>query len=238
MGQEFLFIPSRRLSGVLIDLLFPQRCIGCQREGQLLCSACSSAASHLRPPICQHCGTAWSGSSLCYACQTHPLKLDGLRSVFYFEGVIRQSIHHLKYDNLRALAVPLAVLMREYLEAVPLPGEILVPVPLHRRRLKERGYNQSALLAHELGRLVKLSVLESSLIRQRDTPPQARTTSAEERRRNVARAFICVDHRLKGEKVILIDDVATTGATLEAAAEALRNAGISSVWALTLAREI
>ena len=238
MGQEFLFIPSRRLSGVLIDLLFPQRCIGCQREGQLLCSACSSTASRLRPSICQHCGTAWSGSSLCYACQTHPLKLEGLRSVFYFEGVIRQGIHLLKYDNLRALAVPLAVLMRECLEAEPLPGDILVPVPLHRHRLKERGYNQSALLAHELGRLVNLSVVESSLVRQQDTPPQTRTTSAEERRRNVAGAFICVDHRLKGEKVMLIDDVATTGATLEAAAEALRNAGTSSVWALTLAREI
>jgi competence protein ComFC len=129
-------------------------------------------------------------------------------------------------------------LMREYLEVVPIPGEILVPVPLHRRRLKERGYNQSALLAHELGRLVNLSVLENSLVRQQDTPPQARTTSAEERRRNVAEAFTCVDLRLKGKKVILIDDVATTGATLEAAAKALRNAGTSSVWALTLAREI
>jgi len=128
--------------------------------------------------------------------------------------------------------------MREYLQAVPVPGEILVPVPLHRRRLKERGYNQSVLLARELGRLLNLSVLESSLVRQQNTPPQARTTSAEERRRNVAGAFICVDHRLKGEKVILIDDVATTGATIEAAAEALRNVGTSSVWALTLAREI
>jgi ComF family protein len=166
------------------------------------------------------------------------LKLDGLRSVFYFEGVIRQSIHHLKYSNLRALAMPLALLMREYLETVPFPGEILVPVPLHRRRLKERGYNQSALLAHELGRLANLPMLEGSLVRRRDTPPQARTTSAEERRRNVAEAFACADLRLKGREVILIDDVATTGATLEAAAEALRNAGTSSVWALTLAREI
>jgi ComF family protein len=203
-----------------------------------LCSACSSAASHLRPPICRHCGTAWSGSSLCYACQTHPLNLDGLRSVFYFEGVIRQSIHHLKYDSLRALAVPLAVLMREYLEVEPLPGEILIPIPLHRHRLRERGYNQSALLAHELGRLITLSVVEDSLVRQQNTLPQARTTSAEERHRNVTGAFICVDHRLKGKKVILIDDVATTGATLEAAAKALRDAGTSSVWALTLAREI
>ena len=233
-----MFIPSRRLSGVLLDLLFPQRCVGCQREGQLLCCTCSSAAPRLQPPLCQHCGMTWPGSSLCHACRTHPLKLDGLRSVFYFEGVIRQSIHHLKYSNLRALAMPLALLMREYLETVPFPGEILVPVPLHRRRLKERGYNQSALLAHELGRLANLPMLEGSLVRRRDTPPQARTTSAEERRRNVAEAFACADLRLKGREVILIDDVATTGATLEAAAEALRNAGTSSVWALTLAREI
>jgi len=234
-----LFIPSKRLSGVLLDLLFPQRCIGCQREGEIFCSACSGAAPHLQPPLCQHCGLPMAdGLSLCHACRTHPLKLDGLRSVFYFEGVIRQSVHHLKYSNLRALAMPLALLMRDYLETVPLPGEILVPVPLHRRRLKERGYNQSALLAHELGRLANLPVLEGSLVRQRDTPPQARTTSAEERRYNVAEAFACADLRLKGKKVILIDDVATTGATLEAAAQALRNAGTSSVWTLTLAREI
>lgn len=234
-----MLVPSRRLSGVLLDLLFPQRCVGCQCEGQLLCCACSSAAPRLQPPLCRHCGLPMAdGSSLCHACRTHPLKLDGLRSVFYFEGVIRQSVHHLKYSNLRALAMPLALLMREYLETVPCPGEILVPVPLHQRRLKERGYNQSALLARELGRLANLPMLEGSLVRRRDTPPQARTTSAEERRRNVAEAFACADLRLKGREVILIDDVATTGATLEAAAEALRNAGTSSVWALTLAREI
>jgi len=119
-----------------------------------------------------------------------------------------------------------------------IPGKILVPVPLHRRRLKERGYNQSALLASELGRQINLFVLENSLVRLQDTPSQARTTSAEERRRNVAGAFACADLRLKGKKVILIDDVATTGATIEAAAEALRNVSASSVWALTLAREI
>jgi ComF family protein len=234
-----LLILSRRLSGVLLDLLFPQRCIGCQREGQLLCCACSGAAHRPQPPLCQHCGLPMAdGSSLCHACRTHPLKMNGLRSIFYFEGVIRQSIHQFKYSNLQALAMPLALLMRDYLETVPCLGEVLVPVPLHQRRLRERGYNQSALLARELGRLVNLPVLEGSLLRQRDTPPQARTISAEERRYNVAEAFACADLRLKGKKVILIDDVATTGATLEAAAKALRNAGTSSVWALTLAREI
>ncbi|OGO01760.1 MAG: hypothetical protein A2Y72_00525 [Chloroflexi bacterium RBG_13_53_26] len=233
-----MFNSSRRLSGALLDLLFPQRCINCQREGQLLCSTCSGAAPRLRPLICQHCGMPWSSSSLCNACRSHPLKLDGLRSVFYFEGIIRQSIHLLKYDNLRALAVPLATLMREYLDTAALPGEILVPVPLHKRRIKERGYNQSALLARQLGRQVNLFVWENSLVRLRDTPPQARTTSAEERRRNVAGAFVCADLRLRGKKVILIDDVATTGATINAAAEALWKVGASSVWALTLAREI
>jgi len=128
--------------------------------------------------------------------------------------------------------------MKEYLDTISLPGEVVVPVPLHKRKLRERGYNQSALLAQELGRLVNLSVSENTLVRQGDSPPQARTTSAQERRRNVAGAFRCVDSRLEGKKVILIDDVATTGATLEAAAGALFNAGTSSVWALTLAREM
>ena len=117
-------------------------------------------------------------------------------------------------------------------------GEVLVPVPLHSRRLRERGYNQSTLLARELGKLVVLPVIDNSLCRIKDSLPQARTTAIEERRDNVKGAFACRDEALKARNVILIDDVCTSGATLEACALALKAGGAIPVWGLTLAREI
>jgi len=151
---------------------------------------------------------------------------------------MRQAIHELKYRNLRALAQPLARLLRDYLADSPLPADALVPVPLHSKRLKERGYNQSRRLAQELGKLMNVPVVDDCLFRRRHTSPQTRTSSAEERKRNIADAFACHNDNLRHKQVLLIDDVATSGATLDACAVALKAAGASSVWGLVLAREI
>ena len=112
-----------------------------------------------------------------------------------------------------------------------------MPVPLHPKRLRERGYNQASLLAKKLSRLGGLPVVEDTLIRVRDALPQARTRSAIERRQNVQDAFVC-HQGLEGKQVLLIDDVCTTGATLDACAIALKAAGAGSVWGLTVAREM
>lgn len=151
---------------------------------------------------------------------------------------MREAIHQLKYRNLRALAVPLAKLLQDYLITDPVPAEVLVPVPLHRKRLRERGYNQSSLLARQLGKLANLPVADDCLIRQRHALPQARTATVEERQSNVTDAFACRDHRLRDKQVLLIDDVSTSGATLDACAAALKASGATSVWGLVMAREI
>jgi ComF family protein len=164
--------------------------------------------------------------------------IDGIRSPFRFEGTIRQMVHALKYDNLRAISPVLAQLMYNYLRENPVPGNVLVPVPLHSRRLRQRGYNQSALLASELGSLTGLLVIDGCLHRSKNSLPQARAANVEERLNNVAGAFTCNGEKLKGTGVILIDDVCTTGATLEACAVALKEGGAESVWGLTLAREV
>ena len=166
------------------------------------------------------------------------MEIDGISSPFRFEGLMRRAVHELKYNNFKALGSPLARLLAEYLRARPLPREVLVPVSLHPRRLRERGYNQASILVHELGRLINLPVVEGLLLRLKDTPAQARAATAEVRRRNVAEAFACRDGQLRGEKVLLIDDVCTTGATLDSCAVALKKAGAGSVWGLTLAREV
>ncbi len=119
-----------------------------------------------------------------------------------------------------------------------MPAEVLVPVPLHRKRLRQRGYNQSGLLCRELGKLAGLPVVAGCLVRQRHTPPQTETATASQRRANVATAFICRDSRLRNKQVMLIDDVATSGATLDACATAVKASGAGSVWGLTLAREV
>jgi ComF family protein len=128
--------------------------------------------------------------------------------------------------------------MADYLQDNPVHGEVLVPVPLHSRRLRERGYNQSNLLAQELGKLIDIPVIDGSLRRIKDSLPQARTTTIDERRENVEEAFACQDKELKAKNIILVDDVCTSGATLEACAVALKAGGAISVWGFTLAREI
>jgi len=143
----------------------------------------------------------------------------------------------MKYRHLKAVAAPLGELLAGHLRAYPLPGDFLVPVPLHRKRLRERGYNQAALLARETGRITGLPVREGWLARRRDTVTQARAASAAERRSNVREAFVC-PLELHGEGVLLIDDVCTTGATLDACASALKSAGAGPVWGLTVAREL
>jgi ComF family protein len=164
--------------------------------------------------------------------------IDGIRAPFRFEGVIREAVLQLKYRNLRAISETLARLLSDFLNVNPIPGETLVPVQIHDKRLRERGYNQSSLLARELSKLSGLPLVDNSLTRQRHSLPQTQTKTVDERRNNVASAFSCHDQKLKDRQVLLIDDVATSGTTLDACALALKAAGAISVWGLALAREI
>jgi competence protein ComFC len=227
-----------KLKGIALDLLFPQWCVGCGKEGYFICHPCRQSLPRIMPPLCSRCGRPQSSGILCPSCVNWQAEIDGIRSPFRFDGVMRQAIYQLKYRNLRALAVPLAKLLQDYLTTSHVPGEALVPVPLHQKRLRQRGYNQSHLLAQELGKLTNLPVVDDCLIRLRHAPPQARTSTVNERRSNVADAFTCRNQRLQDKQVLLIDDVSTSGATLDACAAALKAAGASSVWGLALAREI
>jgi len=190
------------------------------------------------PPFCPRCGKPQASGIVCPSCWQRQTKIDGIRSVFRFDEVMRKAIHELKYRSLKAISPCLAGLLADYLGSNPMPGEVLVGVPLHPRRLRERGYNQSSLLARELGRRIGLPVIEDCLIRVKQAQPQVRAADVEERRRNVADAFACRDEKLGGRQIILVDDVCTSGATLESCAAALKNKGARSVWGLTLARDI
>jgi ComF family protein len=147
-------------------------------------------------------------------------------------------VHALKYAYVSALAQPMARLMAAYVEEEEvIEADLLAAVPLYVRRQRLRGYNQSLLLARELSRLCGVPLAERGLARRRNTPPQAGSADAEARKRNVADAFVADRRWAEGKRVLVIDDVMTTGATLDACARALRQAGAASVWALTFARE-
>jgi ComF family protein len=229
---------SGKLSELAVDSFFPRRCVGCGKGGGFLCPECLGKLPRLLPPLCPHCGRPQASGIVCPSCWQRQTEIDGIRSPFRFDEVIRKAIHELKYRNLKAISPCLAELLADYFRSNPLPGEALVCVPLHPRRLRERGYNQSSLLARELGRRIGLPVIEDCLIRVKQAQPQVRAVDVEERRRNVADAFVCRDEKVRGKQIILIDDVCTSGATLESCAAALKNKGATSVWGLTLAREI
>ena len=227
-----------KLKGIALDFLFPRWCVGCGKESGFICHSCRRSLPQITPPLCPQCGKPQPSGILCPGCAGWQAEIDGIRSPFQFDGIIRQAIHQLKYRNLRALAPHLAKLLQDYITNNPVPGEVLVPVPLHKKRLRERGYNQSQLLAKELGKLINVPTADDCLIRQQHTLPQTRTRTVAERQNNVAHAFTCDDYRLRNKHIILIDDVSTSGATLNACATVLKAAGAASVWGVALAREI
>ena len=147
-----------------MDSFFPRRCVGCGKGGAFLCPECLGKLPRLLPPLCPHCGRPQASGIVCPSCRQRQTKIDGIRSPFRFNEVIRKAIHQLKYRNLKTISPCLAELLADYLRSNPLPGEALVCVPLHPRRLRERGYNQSSLLARELGRRIDLPVIEDCLI--------------------------------------------------------------------------
>jgi ComF family protein len=233
--------PIVNLKRAALNMLFPRWCIGCGKEGKYLCDTCYYNLKHISPPVCSRCGrpiVTETDATGCPGCSAWQGEIDGIRAPFLFDGVIRNVIHEFKYQNLRAAATELAGLIHSYIKENPVPGNVLVPVPLHPKKLHERGYNQSALITRELGRLANLPVMEYCLVRQKYTSPQARSSSIEERRKNLSGAFTCRDGRFQDKQVILIDDVSTSGTTLNTCAIVLKAAGAATVWGLVIALEL
>ncbi len=223
----------------LLDLVLPRRCVGCDRRGAWLCATCEPQLEWILDVACSRCGlpVLTPDAAGCPRCRQAPPRLAGIRAAWRHDGVARRLVHALKYGGLRALAPLLAVALEAALTRTPPLTGVLVPVPLHPARERQRGFNQSLVLARALAarRRPALPVVSGSLRRVRATSPQTHR-DPEARRRNVTGAFVCADRSLAGETAILVDDVATTGATLEACAEALRAAGVRAVYALTLTR--
>ncbi|MBN2057295.1 MAG: ComF family protein [Candidatus Saganbacteria bacterium] len=200
----------------ILDLIFPPRCEVCRKSNKAaLCPACYKQIKFMKPHL-------------------------GIHSVSVYDGVLREAIHRFKFNGRKRLAEPLGVLMVEYLSSMPSldPAELdmIVPVPLHPRRLRERGFNQVELLGSVLGKYFGLP-LSPVLHRVRDTRAQF-DLPREERFKNIIGAFAVNNGQVAGKRVILLDDIYTTGATLSECAKALSEAGANRVEVVTLSRAV
>ena len=235
----------------LCDFILPPRCVVCEAStagepDPWVCASCWAAVEFVRPPLCAQCGAPFAApveaigtvNHRCGRCVARPPHFERARAVGLYEGTLREAIHAMKYRPVFGLVRPLAELLSGWFTVYwgDRVADALVPVPLHRLRLRSREFDQAQALAGELGRRVGVPVWSEALIRQVPTPSQIRL-SAVERRRNIRGAFrVGPRQSCRGKSLLLIDDVYTTGATALECARVLRQAGAARVDVYTVAR--
>jgi len=219
----------------ILNLLFPQSCVLCnsrifKRQWSVACRECWSKLEPVPRPFCPQCGMpAPVIEGLCGACRRGDHAFDLARSLFLFTDPMRGILHHFKYSGRVSLARPLGRRLREHMLEEGYHGTIALPVPLHRARERERGFNQAALLAKHLGLTV-----DATLLRRRKNTPTQTGLSRSQRALNLSAAFEVIGK--PPECVTVVDDVYTTGATLQEIAKTLKRAGTLRVEVLTVAR--
>ena len=219
----------------LLDVVFPIECVSCGNAGGLICGSCAQDLPALIPPFCPVCATP-GDFVRCQPCTEYTRWFDGIRSPYRYAGPVRQAVLALKYGGIKAGASQLGGMLGDYLQENPLPGTIIMSVPMPSNRQRERGYNQADLLATRVARQCDLPYGRAVLTRTRRTEPQAGIADPNRRANNVSGSFAVRDGAdVSGKEIILVDDVATTGSTLEECAKTLKHAGARSVWGLVLA---
>lgn len=230
-----------------VDLLYPRQCRVCGETGRcgrfpFLCDDCFAGAKRLQPPWCEICALPFHGSltgiARCPNCGDRKLHFDQARAAMHFRGPVRHAVHGLKYEHQLYWSQALCAWLLE----TPPPGwnlrgvDVIMPVPLHPVRERERGFNQAWLLARAFSKHWKIPVHRHGLVRARKTETQTHL-DRDERRLNLHGAFRAPSPRIvSGKRVLLMDDVLTTGSTTSECARILREAGATSVLVFTLAR--
>ncbi|MBI3948137.1 MAG: ComF family protein [Armatimonadetes bacterium] len=240
----------RQLGEGLVDLVFPPVCVVCRAPSPcFLCDDCTAAMPRLQPPLCSRCGQGmemmavssdetFAGRVTCRRCRDAAPAFAACRAFGLYDGPLRQAIAALKYERLYTVAPALAAILARVLAEEPVlrPARILVPVPLHPRRERWRGFNQSVLLARSLAERTGLELRCDLLVKVRDAKPQV-GLSAAQRRENLREAFRVAATDLPRAPLLLVDDVTTTGSTFHECARTLREAGAASVYAIALAHD-
>jgi|SRR3989344_765432 len=238
---------------LFLELLFPVRCAACgketggKRKNKLICTICLKTLSPSLNFSCPLCEAKTADGRLCFSCNliisntANSFYLDRLLSPFSYKGrAIQKIIKAFKYRFIKNLEIPLGRLMTGYLEKIKdridLNGLTIVPVPLHKRKFNQRGYNQSELIADKISKYLTADMVGDCLLKTRPTKDQARLKE-NERPENLKNVFVCSKPWLvSGKRMMLIDDVYTTGATMKECAKVLKEAGAKEVIGLAIAR--
>ncbi|MBI5058014.1 MAG: ComF family protein [Nitrospirae bacterium] len=225
-----------------LNTLFPETCPVCQNRAQdhvtaPICSDCWQEVSPYKGPLCRRCGKPLvSGeSATCGECIQDEPAFVYARSFGLYEGALKKAINLLKFYGIKRLSKPLSDIITQ----IKLPHvDAVIPVPLHEKRLRQREFNQSALLAKYLAESLGTDVVVNCLVKIRDTRPQV-GLSSQERRKNLSKAFDIKQRELiNGKNIMLVDDVVTTGATVRECSKVLKKAGAKNIYAITLAHGV
>lgn len=246
---NYRFPMFKQIANFLLELFFPSFCLGCRKEGTFLCADCKATLEISEHSYCL-CGKNplrlpfGEAGGKCYKCRDK--KLSGLYSALPYEerALAKKLIRQFKYEpRVKSLAGDLASIMAEHLLITGKNTEkiwqnsVLIPVPLEKSKMKERGYNQSEELAKKLSETIKTPLACGILVKIKKTESQMEL-SKEEREKNLKGAFLVKNpSKIKGKKVFLIDDVYTTGSTMEECARILRKSGAKEAWGIAIARE-
>lgn len=232
------------ISEKLIELIYPKRCPICERivlpKGAFICKECYENLQWVNAPYCLKCGKPIQDSTkeYCYDCENKDFHYEYGYGMWIYDENLRRSIVGFKYKNRREYAdFYVDELAKHYKEKIMRMGaEVIVPVPVHKRRYRQRGYNQAAILAQGLGERLNLPVEEELLIRSRYTMPQ-KSLDDKERLKNLEQAFAVnpkISEQYLGSRILLIDDIYTTGSTIEACTKVLLQAGVGNVYYISL----
>ena len=225
-----------RGSQTILNWLFPPRCAGCGSLGTVWCSQCDAKTRKITTPLCSKCGLT-GHRDRCPACTMNEYAFSAARSWAAYSGELRRAILGLKHRRNEALGEEFAKRLLGILGSQDWGIDIVIPIPLEKERLLQRGFNQADLLARPLAEATSLVYSPGALRRTRSTLPQFEL-GASERWENLRSSFEAESSAVNGKKVLLVDDIMTTGATLDAAAIALRESGAMDVYGLTLARSL
>jgi ComF family protein len=242
-----MHVPRRLING-LVDIIYPKKCLACKRKlakaaaNDFICSRCWGEIKKNVPPFCRLCGRHLeikiNTGNICSTCIEKPLSFDRAFSPCVYEGVIKELIHGFKYKNKDYLGETLSSLMIEFIKGYNLDMndlDLIIPMPLHTARLREREFNQAEILSNHIGKEFNKHVANNILIRRTLKKPQVELKN-EERFSNIAGSFaLNQKNPVKGKNILLIDDVLTTGATASEAAATLKSGQANIVFVMTLA---
>jgi len=224
-----------RLTSNALDLLFPPVCGGCGKVGSRWCMNCQQKVQILNGTVCEICGLPQNTDGICSICRTERPHFRALRAWAVFDDPVKQALHKLKYYRDFSMGDALAAQMTDFVKGLNWRIDMLIPIPLGRQRMKERGYNQAGMIAEPLAMALDIEFAPKALMRRKETRSQV-GLSKQERQKNVLGAFQATG--VSGKNILVLDDVSTTGSTLSSSAEALLSAGAKDVYALTVARAL